>query len=186
MDINELSGWGISQHIADVVENGFSYNEETGEVYFTTDDLDALKEALDDKLESLSGLYQKYTSNAEALKNRAKDVMKQSKALESKADHIKRYIDTLMRINGKEKVQVGDKTISYRRSVSSNIIDEEALRNYINSNDELKNKYYVYKEPEISKKTLSDDIKSTKQEDGSYTLTIPGFELVENKNLIIK
>ena len=58
MDINELSGWGISQQIAQIVENGFTFDEETGEVFFTTDDLDALNEALDNKLESLAGIYQ--------------------------------------------------------------------------------------------------------------------------------
>ena len=34
MDINELSGWGISQQIAQIVENGFTFDEETGEVFF--------------------------------------------------------------------------------------------------------------------------------------------------------
>ena len=31
MDINELNGWGISQQIAQIVENGFTFDEETGE-----------------------------------------------------------------------------------------------------------------------------------------------------------
>ena len=29
MDINELSGWGISQQIAEIVENGFTFDEDT-------------------------------------------------------------------------------------------------------------------------------------------------------------
>ena len=29
MDINELSGWGISQQIAQIVENSFTFDEET-------------------------------------------------------------------------------------------------------------------------------------------------------------
>ena len=74
MDINELSGWGISQQIAEIVENGFTFDEETGEVFFTTDDLEALQEALDNKLESLAGIYQMYVSKGEALKIRSKDI----------------------------------------------------------------------------------------------------------------
>ena len=67
MDINELSGWGISQQIAEIVENGFTFDEETGEVFFTTDDLEALQEALDNKLESLAGIYQMYVSKVKIL-----------------------------------------------------------------------------------------------------------------------
>lgn len=185
MDINSLSGWGISQQIAQIVEQGFSYDEETGEVFFTTEDLEQLQMALDEKLESLAGLYQRFNSEADALKIRAKEVSNNSKVIANKANKIKEYIDSLMQINGKDKVKVGDKTISYRKSTSSNITDEEALMKYINSSESLKEKYLVYKTPEISKKSLSDDIKASKSGD-IYTLNIPGFELVENRNLIIK
>lgn len=186
MDINELGGWGISQQIAQVVENGFSYDEETGEVFFTTDDLDVLNEALDSKLESLAGIYQMYGSKADALKARSKEIAERAKSFENKADKLKKYIDSLMQANNKEKLEVGDKKLSYRKSTAGNIIDDSALRQYINSKDEYKQKYFSYKEPEIAKKNLKDDILASKQDDGSYSLVIPGFEVVENKNLLIK
>lgn len=186
MDINELSGWGISKQIAEIVENGFSFDEETGEVFFTVDDLDALQEALDSKIESLAGIYQMYNSKSDALKDRAKEITERAKSYEKKADRIKDYIDSLMQANGKDKLEVGDKKLSYRKSVAGSIIDEVALRKYIEADDERKEEFYNYKEPDISKKALGDAIKATKQEDGSYTLSIPGFELVENKNLLIK
>ena len=186
MDINELSGWGISQQIAQIVENGFTFDEETGEVFFTTDDLDALNEALDNKLESLAGIYQMYGSKADALKARSKEIAERAKSFENKADKLKKYIDSLMQANNKEKLEVGDKKLSYRKSMAGNIIDDSALRQYINSKDEYKQKYFSYKEPEIAKKNLKDDILASKQEDGSYSLVIPGFEVVENKNLLIK
>ena len=186
MDINELSGWGISQQIAQIVENGFTFDEETGEVFFTTDDLDALNEALDNKLESLAGIYQMYGSKADALKARSKEIAERAKSFENKADKLKKYIDSLMQANNKEKLEVGDKKLSYRKSVVGNIIDDFVLRQYINSKDEYKQKYFSYKEPEIAKKNLKDDILASKQDDGSYSLVIPGFEVVENKNLLIK
>ena len=186
MDINELSGWGISQQIAQIVENGFTFDEETGEVFFTTDDLDALNEALDNKLESLAGIYQMYVSKADALKARSKEIAERAKSFENKADKLKKYIDSLMQANNKEKLEVGDKKLSYKKSTAGNIIDDSALRQYINSKDEYKQKYFSYKEPEIAKKNLKDDILASKQDDGSYSLVIPGFEVVENKNLLIK
>ena len=185
MDINELKAWGISQQIAKIVEDGFSYDEETGEILFTIDDLDALNEALDKKFESLAGIFQMYESKAEALKARSKEILEVSKQYDKKAEHIKNYIDELMTMNEKTKVEVGDKKISYRKSTSGNIVNSEDLMNYINSNG-LGDRYLVYKDPTISKKNISDDIKATKQEDGSYSLNIPGFEIVENRNLIIK
>ena len=186
MDINELSGQGISQQIDQIVENGFTFDEETGEVFFTTDDLDALNEALDSKLESLAGIYQMYNSKADALKARSKEIADRAKSFENKADKLKNYIDSLMKANGKDKLEVGDKKLSYRRSTSANIVDDTALRQYINSKEEYKQKYFNYKEPEISKKNLKDDVLASKQDDGSYSLNIPGFEVTENRNLSIK
>lgn len=186
MNIDELSGWGISKQIAEIVENGFSFDDETGEIFFTTDDLDSLQEALEGKIESLAGIYQMYNSKANALTDRAKEISERAKSFEKKADRIKDYIDDLMKMNQKDSLEVGDKKISYRKSVSSSITDEEALRKYIEADENRKEEFYSYKEPDISKKALSDAIKATKQENGDYTLRIPGFELVENKNLSIK
>lgn len=186
MDINELSGWGISQQIAQIIENGFSYDEETGEVFFTGDDLDKLEETLEKKMETLAGVYQRTTAEADALKERAKTIEKNAKVLANKADRIKNYIDSLMQLNGKTKMIAGDKTISYRKSTSSEVIDEKALMDYINIDDERSNKYLSYKAPSINKKAISDDIKASKQEDGTYSLNIPGFVLVTKNNINIK
>lgn len=190
MDINELSGWGISKQIAEIVENGFSFDEETGEVFFTTDDLDKLEDALEDKIESLAGIYQMYISKANAFKIRSKEVAEAGKSFEKKADNLKRYIDNLMQANNKDKLEAGDKKISYRKSVSSEITDEVALRQYINENDERKERYYKFNEPELRKTELANAIKETKtvteQGETHYELEIPGFKLVENKNIQIK
>lgn len=178
MDINELSGWGISQQIAEIVENGFTFDEETGEVFFTTDDLDALQEALDNKIESLAGIYQMYNSKADALKVRSKEIAERAKSYERKSDRLKDYIDNLMQANGKDKLEVGDKKLSYKKSKATNIFDEDKLKEWINSSDENKEKYFRYKEPEFAKKELGDALKQGEE--------IPGIELVENKNLSIK
>ena len=167
MDINELSGWGISQQIAQIVENGFTFDEETGEVFFTTDDLDALNEELDNKLKSLAGIYQMYESKADALKVRSKEIADRAKSFENKADKLKNYIDSLMKANQKEKLEVGDKKLSYRKSSVGNVVDDSELRKYINSKDEYKQRYFTYEEPKISKKNLKDDVLASKQEDGS-------------------
>lgn len=190
MDLDELKGYGIAEQLARVVEEGFSYNEETGEVYFTTDDLDALNMAFEEKIDSLSGLYELYGDRAKSLKERSKDIADKAKRFENKSDSIKKYIDSLMKIAGKTKLEVGDKSLSYRKSTSSEVYDEIALRKYIEEDEERKAIYYKVSVPEIKKKEIGDAIKATKEVDeegnATYSLTIPGFRLVENNNLQIK
>ena len=55
MDIKDLTSWGLTEVMFNVIENGFYADEETGEVFFTSDDLDALEEKLDDKLNGICG-----------------------------------------------------------------------------------------------------------------------------------
>ena len=127
-----------------------------------------------------AGIYQMYVSKGEALKIRSKDIADRAKSFEKKADRIKEYIDALMKANGKDDkpLEIGDKKLSYRKSKATNIFDESKLKEWINSSDENKQKYFKYKEPEIAKKELGDALKQGEE--------IPGIELVENKNLQIK
>lgn len=180
MNLDELKGYGIAEQLAKVVEEGFSFNEETGEVYFTTDDLDALNMAFEEKIDSLSGLYELYGDRAKSLKERSKDISEKAKRFENKSESIKKYIDSLMKIAGKTKLEVGDKSLSYRKSVSSDIYDTKQLVDWIEADEDRKKNYYTYKEPEISKKNLGDALKKNIETD------IPGFRLVENDNLQIK
>lgn len=190
MDLDELKGYGIAEQIAQVVENGFSFNEDTGEVYFTTDDLDTLNMAFDEKIDSLSGLYELYCDRAKSLKQRSKDIAEKAKRFDNKSESLKKYIDSLMKLAGKTKLEVGDKSLSYRKSVSSEVYDEKALRDYIEADEQRIETYYKPSVPDIKKKELGDAIKATKEvdEDGNttYALDIPGFRLVENNNLQIK
>lgn len=180
MNLDELKGYGIAEQLAKVVEEGFSFNEETGEVYFTTDDLDALNMAFEEKIDSLSGLYELYGDRAKSLKERSKDISEKAKRFENKSESIKKYIDSLMKIAGKTKLEVGDKSLSYRKSVSGDIYDTKQLVDWIESDEDRKKNYYTYKEPEISKKNLGDALKK------NIETEIPGFRLVENDNLQIK
>ena len=178
MNLEEMSAYGISKTISDVIENSLVYNEETGDVYFTEDDLDKLKEELEEKINGICG-YMKYAEGkADAFGKRIDEITKLKKRYESTAKSLKKYVNTLMIMNNKEKLDTKDFKISFRKSVSSEITDEDALKIYIKSSEELEKKYFKYSEPELNKKALS--------EDGTYTLEIPGFKLTENKNIQIQ
>lgn len=60
MNIDELSLWGLDKAFYEIVENGFVYDEETGEVYFTSDDLDKIQMGIDEQLNKLCGFVKFY------------------------------------------------------------------------------------------------------------------------------
>lgn len=177
MDINEMSGYGISQAIAKIIDEGFICNEETGEIIFQGEDLDALKEALDKKINSICGYIKACENRAEGLKNRKKEIESNQKYYEKKADNLKKYLDMLLKANGQDTgMKTEDYTVSYRKSTKGEIYDDEALKKYIDSNDEYKDRYYKITY-ELKSKELSAEAKTG--------TNIPGFRLVENKNLQI-
>lgn len=179
MHIDELKGYGIAEAIYEVVESGFVFDEETGEVYFTPDDLEALNVAFVDKMKSIEGIYSAYMDKSKSLKERSKDIAETAKRFEKKAEGLKKYMDFLMKKADKTELDLGDKRLSYRKSTSSEIYDEIALRKWIEQDKDRIAKYYKEVIPDIKKKELGDEVKKT-------GIDIDGFRLVENNNLQIK
>lgn len=178
MDVNEMSGYGISQTIAQIIENGFTINEETGEVLFQSDDLEKLQEVLDKKINSICGYIKFCENRADGLKKRKQEIDANQKHYTNKAEYLKKYLNTLLEMNGKtDGIETDDYRVSYRKSTKGEIYDEDALKKYIDSKPELKEKYYKITY-ELKNKELSDDTKVGTE--------IPGFRLVENRNLQIR
>ena len=178
MDVNEMSGYSTSQTIAQIIENGFTINEETGEVLFQSDDLEKLQEALDKKINSICGYIKFCENRADGLKKRKQEIDANQKHYTNKAEYLKKYLNTLLEMNGKtDGIETDDYRVSYRKSTKGEIYDEDALKKYIDSKPELKEKYYKVTY-ELKNKELSDDTKVGTE--------IPGFRLVENRNLQIR
>ena len=79
----------------------------------------------------------------------------------------------------KENLDTDNYKISFRKSKSSNISNGEALMEWINKSQERKDSYLKFKEPEINKDALKKYVISEE-------VTVPGFEIIENKSLQIK
>jgi hypothetical protein len=178
MEIDEMSAYGISQAIKQAIDEGFIVDDETGEVFFKDDILGQLNEALDKKVNSICGYIKSLESSAEGLKKRKAEIDAVQKSKERKAESLKKYLNELMIMNGKESgMQVDDYKVSYRKSTKGEIYDPVALKKYIDADDKLAEKYYKVTY-EFKNKELSDDVKAGAE--------IPGFKLVENKNIQIK
>lgn len=164
-----------------IIENGFTYDEDTGEIVFTSDDLDNLQLNLEQKIENICNYIKEEKAFAESIKKEEDAFNKRRVQHEKKAESLENYLYTFLQMNGKvgSTFETPKVKISFRKSTSGEIYDEELLRKYIESNKELMKKYYVVKEPSISKKELSNTLKDNEKE------IIPGFRMVTKNNMKI-
>lgn len=96
---------------------------ETGEI-IDTDRFDQLQMERDDKLENIALWYKNLLSDAEAFKAEKNNFAEREKAAKSKADSLKKYLDT--NLNG-QKFSTVKVNVSYRKSTSVEVIDQEAI-----------------------------------------------------------
>ena len=110
------------------------------------------------------------------------DLEKLEEAFNKKVNNIAGYIqycEAKVEIFKNRKKDTDDHKISFRKSKSSNISNIEALMEWINKSQERKDSYLKFKEPEINKDALKKYVISEE-------VTVPGFEIIENKSLQIK
>lgn len=140
-------------------------DEETGEV-LNFDDLDALKLAKDEKIESVCLWIKNLEAEADAIKTEEKNLEARRKSKENKIKSLKGYVAYAL---GGKKFETPKVAVSYRKSVSVNIPDDTAIA------DEYCN-FTVVKKPD---KTMIKNALSAGKE-------IFGAELVEKQNLQIR
>lgn len=178
MKTDELSLWGLSDALYNVIENGFSFNEETGEIYFTSEDLDSLEMALDDKLNGICGYIKFSESREESLKARINEIKTLIDRIEKKQDRIKECLKSVMDKNNISKKELKDFNLGTRKSSKVEVSDEESVYKFLNDNPQ-------YKESCIKVKTETSLVKNGLKEILNTT-TIPGCMIVESKSIQIK
>lgn len=82
----------IDSAILEVIENDFSFDDETGEVYFTTDDLNALDIARTEKLEGCLLFIKNCESEAAAIKAEITALQARMKRKQAAADRLREYV----------------------------------------------------------------------------------------------
>ena len=136
----------IDKTIKDVIDRGYSFNEETGEVLFETQDLESLEIALSDKINNIVGYIKDLELEAEALTKIALDYNDRAKAKDRKALRLKEYLDSYLKANNMiNKQEYKNGVISYRASKSLMIANDTDLEHYLRGNEE----YSKYLKEEI-------------------------------------
>lgn len=178
MDIKDLTSWGLTEVMYNIIENGFYADEETGEVFFTSDDLDALEEKFDDKLNGICGYIKRSEAQAEALKARKKEIDSNIKFYENRAERLSEFLKTLMLANNIDKKELKDYRLGVRKTSSVNITDENAVYKFLDEHPEYND---TCKKVEINTSLIKKGLKEVLN-----TQNIPGAQIVEGKNISIK
>lgn len=175
--MDNMSLYQIDKNIKEVLENGFSFNEETGEVLFETEDLERLEINLNDKLNNIIGFIKDLEIQAEAYDKLKKDYEARSKEKSKKAERLKNYLDEYLKANEMtDKREFVNGITSYRKSKSINIKSDVDLENYLLGSEE--HKKYLKTEYKFDKTGLKKELENGNE--------IPFVEIVEKQNLQIK
>ena len=178
MDIKDLTSWGLTEAIFNVIENGFYADEETGEVFFTSDDLDALEEKFDDKLNGICGYIKKTEAQADALKNRKKEIEDNIKYYENRVERLSEFLKSLMSANNIDKKELKDYRLGTRKTSSVNITDENAVYKFLDEHPEYNE---TCKKVETKTSLIKKGLKEVLVNEN-----VPGAQIVEGKSISIK
>ena len=175
--MENMSLYKLDQTIKEIIENGFTFDEETGEVLFTTDDIEKLETSVDEKINNIIGFIKDLTMQQKALKEISDEYKKRFESKKKKAERLKAYLDEFLKRNMIDKKEVENGSVSYKKSTSTNIFDESILLDYLKADEDLFNKYANTK-IEFSKTEIAKDLKNE--------IKIPGVELITKENLQIR
>lgn len=188
-DNKKMSLYQILETMNQVIENGFTFDEETGEVTFTTDDLDALQETMDVKLNNIIGYINSsqleadmLVAQADALNKVYQEALdekyrKPAERLNKKNESLKKYLDGYMKFNGLPELKKENGTAKYSKSTVCELTDENAIKSWIDKHPEFKGTFLKIKEPELSKQAIKDYLKESAEHE------VDGASLIEKKTL---
>lgn len=164
-----LSLYEIDKAVVTVLDDGLVFNEETGEIVFDADNLDALETERNAKMEGVALYIKSLEAEASAMKAEEKALAERRAVREKKAERLRRYLSDSMLALGDTKIETARVSLSFRKSESV-VIDDQAA---------LPVEFIKVKMTETPDKTaIKKAIKSGAE--------VNGAALVENKNLQIK
>lgn len=151
---------------ASMVENG-EIEEDA-----IADTLESIEGEFEDKADNIACLVKTYDAEAEAIKNEEKALKERRERKERQSESLKTYIASTMIQLGKAKIETARNVLSFRKSTSLQISDENWFME----------KYPDLVKTEIKKSIPKKDISDLIKQGQEFV----GAELVEKQNLQIK
>lgn len=159
----------IQADLDDLMEiSGDRYvNGETGEI-LSREDFDALQMEWQDKVEGVALGFKNENAKAEAIETEIKKLKERMDQHKKRAEGYKAFLASVL--EGK-KFETGKVLVFYRKSEAIEIDPNIDVR-------DLPEQYLRYKDPEVNKTAIKQDIKAGKE--------VPGAALVVKSNIKIK
>ena len=161
--------WKIDHDIEQIIEHGYAFDEDTGEITADFSDLDSLQMSFYDKMKACGLWVKNKRAMINAIREEEKALQKRRKALERAVSYMDDYILEFLPKVANNRLESPEIDISARKSKRVVVYDEDALP-----------AQYIEKvvTNRIDKRAISADIKA-----GKY---VPGAALMEFQNLHLK
>lgn len=127
--------YDISKALKDVIESGYSVDEETGEVLFDSGDLDELGVALNEKLEACGLFIKNQEAESTAIANEINALRKRKSACDGRSKRMRDYVLSCMQRVGESRLETPKVSLSCRISHQVVIENEEAIPGIYKSYD---------------------------------------------------
>ena len=154
----------LTQSYARLLDMADSLDEE-----MFRDTLQAIEEALEDKVENTAKFIRCLDSDIEAIKSEEKRLADRRKALETKVSNAKTYLQEQLEFAGIDKVKRPTLTVSIQANPPSVLVKDESL---------IPSHYMVPVAPKLDKKAILQFIK----EGGE----VPGCEMYQSRGVRIR
>lgn len=150
-------------------------NAEIDDPEAITDTLDAINQEFDEKLDNIACLYKSLLGEAELLDAEAKKLSERARFKKNVCERLKNYLSSNMGAMGRDKFENGRTKITFSKSKSLEIEDEDALFSSLIATDKMN---LVKLERKFDKTGIKKEILA-----GGY---ISGATIKENRNIQIK
>ena len=159
----------INNDYVNVIENGFSIDEETGEILFDKTNLDELEAQFDEKADNVACYIKDLQALSDGIKAEKEALDERKKSIDTRILSLKEYLANGLKLREMSKFETARNKITFRNSKSVEVLNEDIIpQTYFN-------KQVVRK---LDKKTILKELKEGKQ--------IDGCKLLEKSNLQLK
>lgn len=162
----------INGEYLSAIENGFIVDAETGEIWLDDEALEKAEGEFKEKADNIACYIKDLEAFGVALDTEKKNIDRKIKQNKAKVESLKNYLSNSMRLREIDKVETARCKLSFRKSTSVNVLDENLIPD---------NYFTIETVKKLDKKTLLADLKNLKEDD-----EIKGASLLEKQNLQVK
>lgn len=117
----------IDQAIYELLNKGFTVDEETGEILDCTDELEQLQLERSQKLESVALYIKSMNALIESMKAEEEALANRRKKKEDKVERLKKYLTASIIGNGEDSFESSKVAVTFRKSEGVEFTDKNAL-----------------------------------------------------------